>query len=281
MPRNKQTICSRHAECQNGGDGCWCLNPETCVRFLPTTGTNLADIKGKVELPPNVNWDMFSQMFSNWIDSLGYHFNGFISDATAELDQKHMSVSGETIVTEKTEFSIKVQNSSELKTDNDGATSEILKAAEEIVDTISKPKFDYNMKLRKRKSIPKEFMAKGTFENGGYRKSSPIGVQFRNMTLDEIRCPKCGQTNLVQYFNEIMMGIGTYYIGCDGCDWRSPKTLDGSDCGDNVAEFKEWLEAFYLLGAPKDRLDEDLTLEFYLEGEYRDKMREYISNRED
>lgn len=70
--------CPWHNKCRNGGDGCWSLEPENCVRFLPTEGTNKFDIAGVIEVPPEVDEDKFSQYFSNWIDYMGWSHSTII-----------------------------------------------------------------------------------------------------------------------------------------------------------------------------------------------------------
>lgn len=122
------------------------------------------------------------------------------------------------------------------------------------------------------KKIPKKYMVQGSYENGGWRKVSPIGQELQHKPLEELECPCCGEKAFYQHFDEFMMGIGDYYITCDNCDWACP-TGSLMDCGETICELKEWLEAWYLLGKPRDRIDEDLTLEFYPEGEYREAMR--------
>ena len=139
-------------------------------------------------------------------------------------------------------------------------------------------KFEENIK-KKIKQIPKKYMTRGSYEGGGIRSISPIGLKLENLSLEELECPNCGQKNLYQHFENYMMGIGNYHIDCENCEWDSPATIDSSDCGDNIAELKSWLEAFYLMGKPKDKLNEDLTFYFYPEGEYRDKVMKYAFKR--
>ena len=55
------------------------------------------------------------------------------------------------------------------------------------------------------------------------------------------------------------------------CDWHSP-TECLSDYGEATYPFREWLEAWYLLGKPKKRINENLIFEFYPEGEYRNAI---------
>ena len=62
--------------CQNSVDNCWIAEGHMCVRYLPERHTNLTNIKGIIETPPEVTSDMACQMFTNWIDSLGWHFTG-------------------------------------------------------------------------------------------------------------------------------------------------------------------------------------------------------------
>jgi len=58
--------------CQNSGGDCCVAKGASCVRFLPIEGTNLTNIDGTIETPPDVNLDTFSEMFMNWIDSMGW-----------------------------------------------------------------------------------------------------------------------------------------------------------------------------------------------------------------
>ncbi len=79
--------CPWHNKCRNGGDGCWFENPEKCIRFLPTEGTNLTEINGIIETPPNIDTDKFSQYFMNWIDSMGWSFCGSFVEYKEEDDE--------------------------------------------------------------------------------------------------------------------------------------------------------------------------------------------------
>lgn len=120
------------------------------------------------------------------------------------------------------------------------------------------------------KTIPKKYMFKGSYESGGCRTISPIGRELRNKKLKELECPCCNHKEL----SIANYGDGwyeEYQIVCNNCDWQSP-TERLSDYGEAACLVKEWLEAWYLLGKPKDRINEDLTLEFYPEGEYRDAV---------
>lgn len=75
----KQKACSRYKDCQHGNSGCYASTPETCVRFLPLKSTHLTTITGTVETPPEIDDDKFNQYFINWIESMGWKFNGIIS----------------------------------------------------------------------------------------------------------------------------------------------------------------------------------------------------------
>ena len=77
--------CPWHDKCRNGADGCWILEPEKCVRFLPLEGTNLININGTIETPHEIDIDKFSQYFSNWIDGMGWSFCGSMSPYTDEI----------------------------------------------------------------------------------------------------------------------------------------------------------------------------------------------------
>ena len=128
----------------------------------------------------------------------------------------------------------------------------------------------------KDETIPKEYMVQGSYESGGCRKISPIGIKLRNKPLEEIECPCCGNKDL--RVGDYGDGWNIeYQVVCDTCDWHSP-TEQLSDYGEATCPFREWLEAWYLLGKPEDRINEDLTLEFYPEGEYRETMRKELRN---
>ena len=68
--------CPWRNKCRNGGDGCYTREPENCVRFMPTEGTNCTEINGIVETPPGIDDDKFIQYFTNWIESMGWSFCG-------------------------------------------------------------------------------------------------------------------------------------------------------------------------------------------------------------
>ena len=72
--RNKK--CPWYNDCFNGNDGCYCADPENCVRFLPLQGTNLTKITGVIETHPERDCNKFSQYFFNWVESMGWHFCG-------------------------------------------------------------------------------------------------------------------------------------------------------------------------------------------------------------
>lgn len=133
-----------------------------------------------------------------------------------------------------------------------------------------------NVKIAKPKSVPEQYMFHGSYEHGGGRRCSPVALSLSKLTLDEIECPCCGKKDLRLSFDEIVMGIGDYYISCDNyeCEWTAPIGTS-SDCGEIICELKGWLEVFELLGRPKDRLNENLVLELYpTENGWRDKIRE-------
>ena len=69
----KSVFCSK---CQNNRDNCWITEGQKCVRYLPERNTNLTNIDGIIETPPEVTSDVVGQIFINWIDSLGWHFAG-------------------------------------------------------------------------------------------------------------------------------------------------------------------------------------------------------------
>ena len=68
--------CPWSNKCRNGGGDCWTKEPENCVRYLPTEGTNLTSIDGIVETPPEIDDDKFIQYFTNWLDMMGWSFCG-------------------------------------------------------------------------------------------------------------------------------------------------------------------------------------------------------------
>lgn len=58
--------------CQNGDNGCRVSKGTSCTRFLPIEGTNLTEFKGTVETPPDIDYDVFSDLFTDWIESRGW-----------------------------------------------------------------------------------------------------------------------------------------------------------------------------------------------------------------
>ena len=46
---------------------------------MPLEGTNLTDLNGTVETPPDIDSNKFAQYFSNWIESMGWSFCGVIA----------------------------------------------------------------------------------------------------------------------------------------------------------------------------------------------------------
>ena len=68
--------CAYADVCRNGGDGCVHHEPSNCVRFLPIKGTNLTHIDMVIEIPPDIDYDKCSQMFSNWAESLCWSIYG-------------------------------------------------------------------------------------------------------------------------------------------------------------------------------------------------------------
>ena len=84
----KKKKCPWHNKCRNGGDGCFAREPENCVRFMPIEGTNLTEINGIVETPPEVDDDKFGQYFINWIESMGWSFCGSLKKYEDEEDEE-------------------------------------------------------------------------------------------------------------------------------------------------------------------------------------------------
>lgn len=125
---------------------------------------------------------------------------------------------------------------------------------------------------KKEKTIPKKYMFKGSYEKGGFRDVSPIGKELAKIPLEEIECPCCGKKYLeIKNYGEPYV-YEKYVVECNHCYWQNPTGFIG-DYGEAPCEFKDWLEAFYILGKPKGKVNEDLTLYFYPEGEWREKER--------
>lgn len=82
----KHRKCPWWKKCRNGSDGCYSRDPENCVRFMPTEGTNLTNVDVIVETPPEIDDDKFAQYFLNWIESMGWSFCGTISKYVEEED---------------------------------------------------------------------------------------------------------------------------------------------------------------------------------------------------
>ena len=64
------------ATCQHKKNKCRVIDGLGCIKYLPCENTNFIHIDGVVETPPEVDEDIFTQQFINWIESLGYNFGG-------------------------------------------------------------------------------------------------------------------------------------------------------------------------------------------------------------
>ena len=80
--------CPWWYKCRNGADGCWMENPENCIRYCPTEGTNLVEVQCTVELPPEIDSEKFSQYLTNWIECMGWSYIGIIKPYSDEEENK-------------------------------------------------------------------------------------------------------------------------------------------------------------------------------------------------
>ena len=143
------------------------------------------------------------------------------------------------------------------------ATEETL---DQLEDYLSLVEVDHVLQTKKAKpEIPEEYKWKFNKNGAGARTVSPVGIELEGKRLEEIACPCCGQKKLrlMRFDPDDARGpdMPDYQVGCDECDWICHGTIS-SDCGDAIASFKSWMEAFILLGRPKDRVNEDLDAEF-------------------
>lgn len=83
---NGDKLCDH---CQNGGDGCSVAAGVNCTRFLPTEGTNLTDINGVVETPPEVTTDEFSNLLMDWLDSKGWRCTAIVKPYVEDQDGRN------------------------------------------------------------------------------------------------------------------------------------------------------------------------------------------------
>ena len=92
------------------------------------------------------------------------------------------------------------------------------------------------------------------------RKHSPFYHCIADKGLKEIGCPRCGEKALdcVNYGDEYSPD---WLVACRACDWDCPVASMGS-IGGAVSEFFDWMEAWHLLGKPRNRFYDDLTDEF-------------------
>lgn len=84
----KKKKCPWWNKCRNGADGCYHLNPEKCVRFLPLEGTHLTHIEFTIETPPHIDSNAFVDMFTNWLDCMGWSGCGFSKPYDKEDDNE-------------------------------------------------------------------------------------------------------------------------------------------------------------------------------------------------
>lgn len=95
----------------------------------------------------------------------------------------------------------------------------------------------------------------------GIRCVSPVGARIADIPLGDLVCPSCCNQDL--RFARISNGRhdAGWQISCDTCGWTLPAPLM-QDSDALLKRLKRWYEAFALLGAPSDRLEEDLALLF-------------------
>jgi len=67
--KKKQSNQCNH--CRNNAEWCWTSDQSPCVKFLPMFRTNLTELDGIIETPPEITSDMFFQYFMNWIECQG------------------------------------------------------------------------------------------------------------------------------------------------------------------------------------------------------------------
>lgn len=74
--KKKSKTCST---CQHNNLKCWMREGEYCIKYLSCENTNIININGVVETPPDIADDVLLKRFINWIESLGYNFGGGVS----------------------------------------------------------------------------------------------------------------------------------------------------------------------------------------------------------
>ena len=123
--------------------------------------------------------------------------------------------------------------------------------------------------------IMEQYQCVGSYENGGvFKKPLPDESNYRNLKLEDIPCPVCGEKSLEQtVWDTSGLGPDSYGVACDDCEFICPIEL--SDCGETIVVFKQWLAIYKLLGYPQEYRNRDLTLFLYPKGEWRDKERNY------
>lgn len=106
------------------------------------------------------------------------------------------------------------------------------------------------------RTIPEKFKT-----HNGIRLMSPFGKTLSNLPLGEIACPCCRHLSLRFDRDTSEKQSAGWTIFCDTCGWELPgppqKDSDGL-----LNRLKRWCEAFFLLGTPSDRVDEDLSVLF-------------------
>ena len=76
----KKRLSEQCKDCQHLGSGCFNLdNEHKCATFLSKYKTNLTRVDMIVETNQDIDWDMLSQKFTNWISSNGWDWCGSIS----------------------------------------------------------------------------------------------------------------------------------------------------------------------------------------------------------
>ena len=108
------------------------------------------------------------------------------------------------------------------------------------------------------KSIPEEYLW-----SSQTRKLSPEEHSYRNKKESEFECPNCGHKSLYDRPFTPDSALGPkYVVSCDYCDWECP-VEELSDCGEAIAEFKEWYAAWTMMGRPKAFVNQNCSRFFF------------------
>ena len=75
-------------KCQHAHVDCVPSHAVLCTRFLPNEGTNLVELKGVIEVQPDIDSDKFADLLVDWVEDNGWKIACIVSPYKEEVDDE-------------------------------------------------------------------------------------------------------------------------------------------------------------------------------------------------